>query len=407
MSKSQDPAKRVNAVGSRRPTRVLCIEVNEDGTVGGSHQALYDLVKGMDRERFEPVVLFYQDNVFASRLRALGVEVHTFERERERELALRLRGSKPAKALDVLVGAVWRRVRFLRSHSIGLVHLNNSPVLGHDDWLPAARLAGIPCIVSVMSVAPEEVGPVQRMLMRRFDVVIPVSRYIRDDWAAAGVPSERMRIVHHGVDVEAFRARVARTPQAVREELGVRPGQVLGVMVGNVRWWKGQHVVLEALRLLGEDVQGRLFTVFAGAAGGGDQDYLDSLEQLVGQYDLGKRVAFLGPRDDVPDLLNAADVALHASVVAEPGGIAVLEAMTVGTPVIAAEVGGHAEVLTSEAGLTFDTSKPEALAAHLSRLVADEELRLRMGARGRVRMEGFTMERNVRETQEVYEDVLA
>lgn len=390
----------------RRPIRVLCVEVNEDGTVGGSHQALFDLVKGMDRERFEPVVLFYQDNSFVGRLAALGVEVHTFEREREREIALRRGGGRLSKAADILVGAVRRRVRFLRAHSIGLVHLNNSPALGYDDWLPAARLAGVPCIVSVMSIAPESVGAVRRMLMRSFDAVIPVSRYIRDDWAAAGIAPERMRIVHHGVDVEAFRARVAREPDAVRRELGLGPGRVLAVMVANVRWWKGQHVVLEALGLLGEEVRARLFIAFAGAAGGQDGEYTDDLERLVRLHDLSGSVAFLGPRDDVPDLLSAADIALHASVRAEPGGIAVLEAMTVGTPVIAADVGGHAEVLTPEAGLTFDTSRPEALAAHLATLVDDEELRRRMGACGRARMEEFTMERNVRETQDVYEAVL-
>jgi hypothetical protein len=383
------------------------VEANEDGTVGGSHQALFDLVKGMDRESFEPVVLFYQDNPFCSRLRELGVEVHTFEGEREREIALRLRGDKLSKALDILVGATRRRARFLRTHSIGLVHLNNSPALGYDDWLPAARLARLPCVVSVMSVVPKRLGRGSRLLMPRFDAVIPVSRYIRDDWAAAGIPPERMSIVHHGVDVEAFRARVAREPEAVRHELGVRPGQVLAVMVANVRWWKGQHVVLEALALLGGTIRGRLFTAFAGGSGVQDEPYVRQIEQLVREHDLGESVAFLGPRDDVSDLLNAADVALHASVRVEPGGIAVLEAMTMGTPVIAADVGGHAEVLTPEAGLTFDTSRPEALAAHLTTLVEDQELRHRMGACGRARMEEFTIERNVRETQEVYEAVLS
>jgi hypothetical protein len=385
---------------------VLYVEVNEDGTVGGSHQALYDLVKGLDRERFEPVVLFYQDNSFSDRLRGLGAEVHTYEAERERERTVRRGGNPVSKTLDIAVGAIGRRTRFLRRCSIDLLHLNNSPASGFDDWLPAARFAGIPCIASAMSVAPKKIGLVKRTLMRQFDVVVPVSRYILDDWAAAGIPRERMRVVHHGVDLEALRARVARDPADVRRELGVPAGCSLAVMVGNIRRWKGQHVVLEALALLDARARGRLFTVFAGGVGT-SHVYMGSLEQLVKQHGLEPCVSFLGPRSDVPDLLNAADLAIHASVRPEPGGIAVLEAMTLGRAVVAADVGGHAEVLTPESGFTFDTSAPEALAEHLVRLIEDEGLRRRMGKSARERMENFSIERNVRETQSVYDAVLS
>lgn len=389
------------------PVRVLYVEVNEDGTVGGSHQALYDLVKGLDRERFEPVVLFYQDNPFSDRLRDLDVEVYAFEQERARETGIRRGGSPFAKAADILAGAVLRRTRFLRRHSIDLLHLNNSPATGFDDWLPASRLAGIPCISSVMSVAPQTVGFAMRAMMRRFEAVLPVSRYIFEDWAHVGVPVDRMRIVHHGVDLEAFRKRVGRSVEDVRRELCVPPDRLLAVMVANIRQWKGQHVVLEALALLDEAVRDELFTVFAGAAGGRDDTYLGSLEELVKQHGLEDSVAFLGPRSDVPDLLSAADIALHASIRPEPGGIAVLEAMSLGRPVIAADVGGHAEVMTEDSGFTFDTAHSGELAAHLARLVESEELRRQVGERARQRMEEFSIERNVRETQAVYDAVLA
>jgi hypothetical protein len=61
------------------PVRILYIEANEDGTVGGSHRVLFDLVCNLDRTQYEPVVLFYQDNAYASRLRALGVDVVVLE----------------------------------------------------------------------------------------------------------------------------------------------------------------------------------------------------------------------------------------------------------------------------------------------------------------------------------------
>jgi glycosyltransferase involved in cell wall biosynthesis len=375
--------------------------------VGGSHQALYDLVKRIDRDLYQPVVLFYQDNVFSNALRAAGVEVITFERERERELAVRRSGRPVSKLLDIIFGAIHRRSRLLRSRSIDLLHLNNSPATGFDDWLPAARLSGIPCITSVMSVAPAVSGRIKRALMRRFDAVIPVSRYIRDNWAAAvGIPAERLHVVHHGVDIEALDARVGKTRAEIRSELAVPTDSVLAVMVGNIREWKGQHVVLEALSRLEGRTRNRIFTVFAGEAGVKDAAYASRLQALVREHGLADRVAFLGPRNDAPALLKAADVAIHASVSPEPGGIAVLEAMALGATVIAADVGGHTEVMTAETGFTFDTRNPSALAELLARLAEDDELRRRIGPRARERMLEFGIGRNVRETQAVYAAVL-
>jgi glycosyltransferase involved in cell wall biosynthesis len=243
--------------------------------------------------------------------------------------------------------------------------------------------------------------------MRRYAAVIPVSRYILEDWAAAaGIPEARMHVVHHGVDLDALRARVSRPAHQVRAALGVPPGRVLALMVGNVREWKGQHVVLDALSLLDEQTRAAIFVAFAGAAGSKDQKYLARLQETVTRSGLEDCVSFLGARSDVPDLLNAADIALHASVRPEPGGIAVLEAMALGKTVVAADVGGHAEVLTPQSGFTFDTASPRALAEHLTRLVHDEGLRRETGMRARARMEEFGIDRNVRETQSVYEAVL-
>src|SRR5712664_876406 len=63
-----------------KPIRILYVEANEDDTVGGSHQAMFDLARKLDRNDFEPHVLFYQNNVFADRLRRLGISVHSYER---------------------------------------------------------------------------------------------------------------------------------------------------------------------------------------------------------------------------------------------------------------------------------------------------------------------------------------
>jgi hypothetical protein len=132
-------------------SRILLVENNEDGTVGGSHKIQADLVTRLSRE-FEPVVLYYQDNLWAERLRAAGLEVHTWDEVRRREKQEYAARGKVG-TLVTLANAIAFRRRFIREQGIALVHLNNSPFNGLDDWLPAARLAGVPCVVSQVAHA--------------------------------------------------------------------------------------------------------------------------------------------------------------------------------------------------------------------------------------------------------------
>src|SRR3954469_2709290 len=128
-------APRAPFSNNRAAKRVLLVEINEDGTVGGSHQALFDLATHADRSAFEPIVLFYEENRFAEILRERGFEVHTWKSardvERTRRYSTGVRGQFNT-GWSVL-GAIRRRFRFLRDERVDLVHLNNSPCIGFSD----------------------------------------------------------------------------------------------------------------------------------------------------------------------------------------------------------------------------------------------------------------------------------
>jgi len=117
-------------------------------------------------------------------------------------------------------------------------------------------------------------------------------------------------------------------------------------------------------------------------------------------------VRFLGERADVPDLMNAADIVLHASTVPEPFGLVIVEAMALGKPVIAASAGGPTEILTPRLGLMFDTDRPEELAQHLTQLADDPGFRELLGARARERAREFSVTPMVRATEDLYAELL-
>src|SRR6202008_2861114 len=114
------------------------------------------------------------------------------------------------------------------------------------------------------------------------------------------------------------------------------------------------------------------------------------------------QVAFLGVRSDVPDLFNAADFALHASVRPEPFGLVVVEALALGKPVVAANTGGPAEIVSPESGITFHSHEPGNLAAILTALIRNPEQRQTLAAGARQRAEQFTVLRYMLGVEHAY-----
>jgi glycosyltransferase involved in cell wall biosynthesis len=388
------------------PRRVLYVEACEDGTIGGSHQILFDQVRHLDRARFTPVVLFYQQNSFVERLRNIGVEVHVWERERQRERAPHMRNDRFGK-LWSMIGAVVRRALFLRRAQIDLAHLNNSPALGHDDWLPAGFLTGVPCVVSGMGAYSNP--PTKRLahwLTTKWHGVIAISRSVADNLRLGGVPERRTRIIHPGIEIEAFRARVRRSPVDVRQELHVADDCALVAMVGHFRKWKGQDVVLAALQQLDESLRQRLRVIFVGGVAPPGAAYYASLHETVARASLGSCVTFLGERADVPDLMNAADIVLHASTIPEPFGIVVLEGMALGRAVIASNIGGPAEILDDQSGVMFDPTRPEELAARLAELARAPERRAALGAAALRRVAAFDAAQQMQLIEALYAELL-
>jgi glycosyltransferase involved in cell wall biosynthesis len=387
--------------------RILQCEFCDDGTTGGSHQALFDTARLMDPSRFQPVVVFYQDNRFVAPLRELGIEVHVWKREHELERAPHDEGRRLGQLASV-IGAVRRRVRLLRDSRIDLVHLNNSPSLGYDDWLPAALWLGIPCITTVMGTPYEfPSGRIRRALISRFDRLAVISDNAVEGLRRGGYPEAMLTKVNLGIDLEAFQGAVRVPAERVRESLGIPPDRMLVVMVANLREWKGHSGVVSALEQMAPDQRSRLHVAFVGVARPEDQAHLQRLQERLARAGAAREVSWLGARTDVPDLLNAADVALHASTYPEPFGLVLVEALAMGKPLIAARRGGPVEIVTPDTGILFDPDDPVELVEALDRLLEAPDLRKAMGAAARLRAQHFTARRMTDGMQRIWEELLA
>lgn len=216
----------------------------------------------------------------------------------------------------------------------------------------------------------------------------------------AGGEANKVRIVYNGFD--PARAKVYEPGKAarLRAELGLGPQPLVGLF-GRLSEWKGQHVFLEAIAAM-EGVQ----AVIVGGALFGQEAYEARIREQASSLGLDGRVRFLGFRSDVPELMAAMDVVAHTSIVAEPFGRVVVEAMMCGRPVVATRGGGVTEIIRDgETGLLVPPGEPSALAAALGRVLSDPALAERLAQKGREDVsQRFSLEETCRSVSALLEE---
>lgn len=280
-----------------------------------------------------------------------------------------------------------------------IIHLHGS----QDTWLVAA--AGLlrrrmPVRIRTKhNIFPWSTHAANRWLYNQADGYVAISGYIEREIASyPGLASKPRAIIYSVPDVQRIDAETGN----VRHEIPVEPRDgFLWVSTGRLRSEKGFDVLLKAMKLLRETHPAATLAI---AGDGSDGDALRTQAQ---QLQLGKSVAFLGFRRDVPAVLRSGDGYVLASR-AEGLGTAILEALAAGLPVVATRVGGIPDSVRHEnTGLLAEPEDPESLARSMRRIMDEDDLRRRLAesARRMIREE-FAEERLVAQTLEFYERML-
>ena len=212
----------------------------------------------------------------------------------------------------------------------------------------------------------------------------------------------RARVLVHGVDLSQAEALVARRQDIraeVRREFGVADDDVLVVSVANLRPEKGYDVLLDATRILAD----RGLPAKVVAVGRGELE--EEMAARHARLHLGDRLVFAGQRADVLRILAGADAFVLASR-QEGLPVVLMEATSVGLPIVATAVGGVPQVLTDDVdGLVVPPGDPVALADALARVIADPDLRTRLGAAAKERSAMFDVAEASRTIESIYREV--
>lgn len=397
--------------------RILYVEGNVDGTVGGSYYVLYDLVINLDKTRYCPVVLFYFDNFVATMLREKGIETYILQRPEPFIFPLKNSKNLMGKTLyqcfrplqriiniakRLLIPAIQLR-RFLKTKKIDLVDLNNSVTRNHE-WMLAAQLAGVACMTHVMGIN-KHFSWMSRFFASRMKAIITVSRQVQSNMQQHGLDYPHIITIHNGIDLNRY--QISRQPNDVRKQFNI-PEQIplIGV-IGNIKYWKGQETVIRATALIKKEFPD-IRCLLVGAVAKNDLEYYEYLVKLIEDLSLKETVIFTGFQNNPLDFINTMDIVIHPSIDPEPFGIINLEAMYLSKPVISTTIGAPPEIFENTvSGVLIDPGNPEILARECLLLLRFPEKAKKLGQNGYKRlMSNFTIDINVKKTENIYDKLL-
>lgn len=306
---------------------------------------------------------------------------------------------------NVIVLRQW--VKSLQPH---ILHINNGGYPGGESCRAAAiagRLVGVPVIgMTIHSLAMPRRSPViqevamDRLISKSLDIAITVSQAGADMLVRRrGFPRRQIACVPNGVVTPTVELKPTRDAW---RQLGISQDGLLVGVVGRLDSNKGQDYFLKAASLVLQEMDNIQFAVVG--SGPMESEYRALAERLG----VATRTVFTGQRHDVLSLMESFDVLVIPTVEYESLPYTLLEAMSVGLPVIATRVGGMVEVIQdNQTGILVAPRDVEELATSLLRLLHDPVERYRLGEAAHVCIQTkYTVARMVERTVDHYDRLL-
>jgi len=296
------------------------------------------------------------------------------------------------------VPAAWRLRRLVRSSNYDLVHFHTARAHALSPWL-----RGLPVkrAVTRRMDYPVKKGRWTHLLYcQSVDTVIAISARVQAALLAAEVPAVRIRLIPSGVDTSRFLPS-SDTRVRIRHAYGFGEHDIVVLSVGALVERKGHHTLLTAAhQLRTQGIQLRYLVC-------GEGSLHTSLQAEAQALGLERDVLFPGFCRDIPDHLAMADFFVHVPLW-EGLGVAVIEALSAGLPVVASQVGGIPELIEHEkTGLLVPPQDPTALATALSRLVREPLRASALGRAGRTLAQSrFDMTLMAKANEALYYEVL-
>lgn len=360
------------------------MHVTHDLNIGGLQRVVVDLAKNIDRNKFEvSVCALREGGPFEKELTDQGIEVIRMPPMNDRPDYFRF----------------WKLYKIMIEKKTAVVHTHN--IEPFTDGVPAALLARVPVRVHTdhARVFPDKKRYMfaEWILSHFTSQLVAVSEHTKANLVQyEKINSKKIKVVLNGIAGEKYRVQIDKEQK--KAALGIGPGRapILGVSARLTRQ-KGISYLLQAVKLLSKDYPDTLLLI------AGEGELWDQLNAEAKELRIERNVLFLGPRLDVPEILQLQDVFVLPSLF-EGLPLVLLEAMAASLPIVATDVGGNRQAVRDGLnGFIVPSKDSVALCSAIKRLIENSATRESFSRNSlELFQKEFALERMVKTYEEIY-----
>jgi len=352
----------------------------------GAGRVVYDLVKNLDENKFEPIVVsLYNEGNLISDFDKLDVKIIYLNKKSGKDLGL------ISKLKNLILKA-----------KIGVVHTHN--VDAYEYGVLAAWLAGIKRRIHTAhgkSVKENKLKKLRERIFHKFislflDDYIVVSkdleRYVSRNWC---LNKNKIKTIYNGIDTSKYKK--IKVKKNFLYKLGVNKNDFLIGIIAGLRPVKDHVTLIKAMKIVKKEIPNSKLLVV------GDGPEKEKLVNLVKKFNLKEDILFLGNRKDIVKLLNCLDVGVLCSL-SECLSVSLLEGMACGLPFVVTNVGGNPELITDgKNGFLVPVKEYKILANRIVKLLKDKRLRKKIGEENRKKiMNYFNVKDMIKNYEKIY-----
>src|SRR4030042_3795671 len=341
--------------------KINILHIYQNSKIGGVQQQLLSLLKAYSRERFNPIFC------------CLGPKEELGKEIEETKI-----GFIPLNKLRYNIfspGIVLELYRLMKKKQIHVVrtHRYRSNLYGRL----AAFLAGVPVIIASVHDNYRTDKRLKRIIMNRIlskitDKIVAVSEDVKEDIIRYDrIAPSKIEVIPNGIDVERFNPEKNTTD--IRKEFSLGENDIVIGFIGRIVPAKGLEYLLNALPYLNEKFKSIKLLIV------GEGSLVEELKERAKKNNIFNNILFTGRRRDIPEILASINIFVMPSI-AEGFPNALLEAMAMGKPIVATEVGGIPEIVKNGFnGLLVPPRDTVSLSKAIKELISNDQLAAKLG----------------------------